>query len=120
MDWRYEAVCTDDAELFFAAETAQAGAARIRLEEEAKAVCARCPVRDACRDWAVEHNQEFGVWGGLNRDERRVLKRKIYQSRARAKREAARSAAEEPCAEGNPANVSVQRGGPVNPLPADA
>lgn len=29
----------------------------------AKRVCAGCPVKDRCLDWAVEHD-EWGVWGG--------------------------------------------------------
>lgn len=36
----------------------------------AKAVCDTCPVRDACRTWALEVGEEFGVWGGLAADER--------------------------------------------------
>jgi WhiB family redox-sensing transcriptional regulator len=40
---------------------------------EAKQVCARCPVRDECRDYALAAGEEFGVWGGLNEDERRAI-----------------------------------------------
>lgn len=40
---------------------------------EAKAVCARCPVIDPCRDWAIRTGQRFGVWGGLSERERRTL-----------------------------------------------
>lgn len=39
----------------------------------AKTVCRSCPVRTACLQWAVEHNERFGVWGGLSERERRLL-----------------------------------------------
>lgn len=44
-------------------------------EAEAKAVCARCPVREACLAYAVETRQPDGVWGGLNEQERLALAR---------------------------------------------
>lgn len=42
---------------------------------EAKAVCARCTVRVPCLDFALVTRQEYGVWGGLDEDERRRLRR---------------------------------------------
>jgi WhiB family redox-sensing transcriptional regulator len=52
--------------------------------EEAKAVCRRCDVREACLQWALESGQDAGVWGGLSEDERRALKRRNARARARA------------------------------------
>lgn len=43
--------------------------------KEAKRICARCEVRDACLTFAVEGDERFGVWGGLSERERRNLKR---------------------------------------------
>ncbi|MGH8887650.1 MAG: WhiB family transcriptional regulator [Egibacteraceae bacterium] len=43
--------------------------------EQAKAVCARCPVADACLDWALATGQQDGVWGCRTEDERRALRR---------------------------------------------
>ncbi|MDQ1012859.1 hypothetical protein QFZ82_007344 [Streptomyces sp. V4I23] len=43
----------------------------------------RCPVREQCLKWALENNQESGVWGGLNEDERRSLKRRRTRRRDR-------------------------------------
>lgn len=40
---------------------------------EAKRVCATCPVIKECR--AYGFTQRYGVWGGLDEDERRVIKR---------------------------------------------
>ena len=41
----------------------------------AKAVCAGCPIREACLEFALEHPQA-GVWGGLTADERGRLRRR--------------------------------------------
>ncbi|WP_350347226.1 WhiB family transcriptional regulator [Agromyces sp. G08B096] len=37
---------------------------------QAKAICATCPVRQQCLDYAIEHHERYGIWGGLGRDER--------------------------------------------------
>jgi WhiB family redox-sensing transcriptional regulator len=39
-------------------------------DAEAKAVCAECEVREKCLAYAIEADEEHGVWGGLNRAER--------------------------------------------------
>jgi WhiB family redox-sensing transcriptional regulator len=62
-DWRQDAACREAApELFFTDNS-----------DEAKAICADCPVRAECLSWALE-NTEFGVWGGLGEDERQAQK----------------------------------------------
>lgn len=38
--------------------------------EEARLLCAGCPVRTACLDHAVTNGETEGVWGGLTPDER--------------------------------------------------
>jgi WhiB family redox-sensing transcriptional regulator len=43
--------------------------------EAAKAICRRCPARDACLAWAVAAGADHGIWGGLDEDERRALRR---------------------------------------------
>jgi WhiB family redox-sensing transcriptional regulator len=40
----------------------------------AKAICARCPVREACLDYALRWNITYGVWGGLSEKQRRRLR----------------------------------------------
>jgi WhiB family transcriptional regulator, redox-sensing transcriptional regulator len=67
------AACSScDPDLFF--PVGSSGAA-IRQTEEAKAVCAGCPVRAECLQWAVETDQLHGVWGGLDEVERGRLMR---------------------------------------------
>lgn len=72
-DFASAACRTADPDLFFtpAAEFMAAYEARVT---KAKAVCAECPARDACLNWALEHS-EYGIWGGLTEDERRALLR---------------------------------------------
>lgn len=43
--------------------------------EYAKSFCRRCPVIDACRQWALDTGEQNGVWGGLSEAERRNLRR---------------------------------------------
>ena len=39
----------------------------------AMAICARCPVREECQDYALDMGEMFGVWGGTTAKERRRL-----------------------------------------------
>ncbi|GAA1436500.1 hypothetical protein GCM10009616_36470 [Microlunatus lacustris] len=81
MDWRHKAACLDeDPELFF--PIGNTGPALLQIDE-AKQVCRRCDVRDACLQWALEAGQDHGVWGGLSEDERRALKRRAARARIR-------------------------------------
>lgn len=41
----------------------------------AKAVCAGCPVRAACLEFALVTHQDYGVWGGTSESERYQLRR---------------------------------------------
>jgi WhiB family transcriptional regulator, redox-sensing transcriptional regulator len=71
--WRDQAACRHtDPNLFF-----PAGSTGLAIEqiEAAKAVCRSCPVQDACLRFAFETNQEAGIWGGTDEDERRRLRR---------------------------------------------
>jgi WhiB family redox-sensing transcriptional regulator len=82
MDWRHRAACRDvDPELFF--PIGNTGPAILQIEE-AKQVCRRCDVTDACLRWALESGQDSGVWGAMGEDERRALKRRASRARARA------------------------------------
>lgn len=81
--WRRCAACRDlDTELFF-----PRGETGAPLEQTvaAKAVCAGCPVRTPCLEFAMATRQEYGIFGGLTEQERRSLARR----RARARRELA-------------------------------
>jgi WhiB family redox-sensing transcriptional regulator len=73
-DWRDRAACRDaDPELFFPVSAVGPGARQIA---EAKAVCARCPVREQCLDYAMANGLDHGVFGGTTDTERRQLTRR--------------------------------------------
>jgi WhiB family redox-sensing transcriptional regulator len=80
--WRDLAACQDvDSSVFFPVGTT--GAALVRINN-AKAICATCPVQEECLTFAVATNQEFGVWGGCDEDERRRIRRRWRSSLRRA------------------------------------
>jgi WhiB family redox-sensing transcriptional regulator len=65
--------CRDeDPELFF--PVGNTGPALLQIED-AKEVCRRCQVVDACLTWALETGQDAGVWGGTSEDERRSIRK---------------------------------------------
>jgi WhiB family redox-sensing transcriptional regulator len=61
-----------DPELFFPVGTTGPAEAQV---QSAKAICALCPVREECLQWALDTAQDAGVWGGLSEEERRALRR---------------------------------------------
>jgi WhiB family redox-sensing transcriptional regulator len=83
-DWRAESACAESSgtKLFF--PVGVTGAAEIQIHQ-AKAVCAQCPVKAQCLEFAITTNQEYGVWGGTSEEERRVLRRQ-WRQRQRALR----------------------------------
>ena len=44
--------------------------------KEAKRVCRACEVRAECLEYALGHNERFGIWGGMSERERRRLQRR--------------------------------------------
>lgn len=81
--WRTTASCRSvDPDLFFPVGTTGPALDHIAA---AKAVCASCPAQLPCLEFALETNQDAGVWGGTSEEERRVLRRQ----RARQRRAAA-------------------------------
>jgi WhiB family redox-sensing transcriptional regulator len=68
LGWQDQALCAQtDPEAFF---PEKGGSTR-----EAKRVCRSCEVRAECLEYALEHDERFGIWGGMSERERRRLKR---------------------------------------------
>ena len=68
-EWQERALCAQtDPEAFF---PEKGGSTR-----EAKRVCTGCDVRSECLEYALEHDERFGIWGGLSERERRKLRRR--------------------------------------------
>lgn len=69
-EWMRRGLCAQtDPESFF---PEKGGTTR-----DAKRVCQSCPVRTDCLDYALEHQERFGIWGGLSERERRRLTKTI-------------------------------------------
>ena len=77
-NWRALAACrTADPDLFFpisAKGRAQADIAR------ARGVCASCPVRTRCLDFALITRQADGIWGGRTVEERHQMLKQPHQA----------------------------------------
>ena len=68
--WAAFAACRDsDPDLFFADGNGERTAVALRI-------CAGCPVRDECLEWALAARASFGVWGGTTEQDRRRLVRR--------------------------------------------
>lgn len=66
-DWMDDALCAQtDPDLFL---IEQGGSSK-----PAKKVCVTCSVRLQCLQYALDHNEQWGIWGGLSRRQRNRLK----------------------------------------------
>ena len=73
MEWIERAACLEhDPDLFFPVGTTGPAVAQVA---RAKAVCEPCAVRGDCLTWALDTCQDAGVWGGLDEEERREIRR---------------------------------------------
>lgn len=69
-EWQYLGACRGvDPETFFSPD-AERGPRRRAREAKAKALCAVCPVVQECLNHALTVREPYGVWGGLNINER--------------------------------------------------
>jgi WhiB family transcriptional regulator, redox-sensing transcriptional regulator len=67
-DWQQKALCAQtDPDAFF---PEKGGSTR-----DAKRTCTGCEVRADCLEYALTHDERFGIWGGLSERERRRLRR---------------------------------------------
>lgn len=67
-DWTEHALCAQvDSDAWFPESGGPTAAA--------KHICAKCPVRSQCLDYALENHERFGIWGGLTVAERQRLGR---------------------------------------------
>lgn len=68
--WAADALCAGtDPELFFPAGD--------KPGMEARCVCASCPVRENCLAYAIIAEEPFGIWGGLDTNERQGIRREL-------------------------------------------
>lgn len=73
MAWRDRAACRGiDPTIFYPVSDEEADAA--------KAICAQCPVRQPCLEYALANRERDGVWGGATERERRRIIRQRRKS----------------------------------------
>ena len=76
-EWQERALCAQtDPEAFF---PEKGGSTR-----EAKRICTRCEVTTECLEYAMRHDERFGIWGGMSERERRKIKRRANEARIAA------------------------------------
>ena len=73
LDWLSEAQCKGQpTEIFFAGDY-ERGVKLRRHERRAKQICWSCPVLEACRSYALNEREPYGIWVALTPSERRLL-----------------------------------------------
>jgi len=81
-NWRSAASCLSaDPDLFFPISTAGSGEKQIA---RAKKICAGCAVRQECLEFALSHEQAYGIWGGTTPEDRRRDRRRKRRAAATA------------------------------------
>lgn len=72
--WQERAACRGpQSAAFFPPSHLERKEEREVRERRAKAICAVCPVRRACLDYAIRIREPHGIWGGLNELERKQV-----------------------------------------------
>lgn len=76
--WQLRAACRGpESRLFFPPTHVERRDEREDRERRAKTICASCPVRRDCLDFALSIREPHGIWGGLNEAERRQLTQEV-------------------------------------------
>jgi WhiB family redox-sensing transcriptional regulator len=106
-DWRLRAACLPfDSELFFPDRAAYRNQAVAR----AKAVCQKCPVREACLRAAMDGREKLGIWGGLTPEERTKLRRRERRVAMNAVAAGERTASSRAADVDRPTREQIRRG----------
>ena len=83
-NWRSAGACLSaDPDLFF--PISSTGPAE-RQVARAKKICAGCSVRRECLEFALSHNQPYGIWGGTTAEDRQRERRRKRRAAAAARR----------------------------------
>ncbi len=73
-DWMVTAACaTEPPERFFPSDGVGV--------DQARRICATCPVQVDCLEYAISERIDHGVWGGASeRERRRIIKRRRLEA----------------------------------------
>lgn len=76
-DWMDDAACAGKPmSMFFPSINEFEAHDSTHVYDAARALCAACPVRQECLDYALAHFEQHGLWGGLTPRERRQTRRR--------------------------------------------
>ena len=73
-DWMIDGACrSSDTSLFFPVGSSLKAK---KKAEEAIKICESCPVICQCLDYSIHTNQDAGIWGGKDEEQRKMIRRK--------------------------------------------
>lgn len=85
--WQSLSNCRGKTDLFFATAAGRKATDHLtRAERAAKAICADCQVKDECLQFALNADERYGIWGGLNVIERDLVRDGVALGARRARR----------------------------------
>jgi WhiB family redox-sensing transcriptional regulator len=83
-NWRSAGACLSaDPDLFFPISAIGLAEQQIAL---AKMICAKCGVKQECREFALTHDQIYGIWGGTTAEDRQRARRRERRAATAAAR----------------------------------
>lgn len=73
--WQEKGLCNDakNSEIFFY-ESHERGQDKAKRIELAISYCNACPVIEKCRQFALDTQQTYGIWGGLTEEQRLTIR----------------------------------------------
>lgn len=84
--WHEWSLCNGmDQELFFSEDRQK----RVTLAKQAKVICRACPVAAACLTWALEQQEEFGIWAATSGRRRASMQERILAGDSTVEQEVA-------------------------------
>lgn len=83
-DWHKHAACRKADPRLFTGPDREGLRQRLDREKQACLICAGCPVRLACLDYALTAPEHGGVYGGMGQDERAAKRRRMLRTEREA------------------------------------
>lgn len=72
--WQQKAACRGpQAVVFYPPSSFERKDEKLDRERRAKSICATCPVKKPCLDYALRIREHHGIWGGTSENERKRL-----------------------------------------------
>jgi WhiB family redox-sensing transcriptional regulator len=71
-EWFDEAVCRGVSPSLFFPDRGD-----MAVAQRARAICAVCPVRRPCLEYALANDEHHGIWGGTTGHQRAAMRRRV-------------------------------------------